>query len=267
MSGPGWRLLAGASGLLAALVAVQACGDALSDDSPSDAPPALPAPTVLLLPSPSVVGTVSVEEALARRRSVRAFDPRPLAIAQVGQLLWAAQGITDPQGRRTSPSAGALYPLEVYAITRDGVSRYVAAEHALAPVRDGDLRPALEAAALDQAAVGDAPLVIAIVGVPSRTAARYGPERATRYVQLEAGHAAQNILLQAVALALGAVPVGAFDDTRVAAVLGLPPDQVPLYLVPVGFPAAGDEPSASPAGSGTPVGRSVGRPDSPTHPA
>lgn len=188
------------------------------------------------LPQPVTAGSVSLEEALAARRSVRFFDPSALTDAHVGQLLWAAQGITDEAGRRTAPSAGATYPLELYVATSLGVWRYLPHEHALAPVIDRDVRLEMQAAALDQEAVGRAPLVVVVTGVVARTAARYGVARAQRYVSLEAGHATQNLLLQAVALGLGAVPIGAFDDAAVASVLGLPAGESPLYLVPVGRP-------------------------------
>ncbi len=187
------------------------------------------------LPPPRLEGPVSLEAAMAERRSVRGFAPEPLTGQELGQLLWAAQGLTDADGRRTSPSAGALYPLEVDVVTAQGVARYVPDGHRLAWRSGTDVRGALRRAARDQAAVGDAPAVIVISGVVERTAPRYG-ERAERYVTLEAGHAAQNVLLQAVALELGAVPVGSFDDAEVHRLLGLAAGEAPLYLVPVGHP-------------------------------
>ncbi len=235
------RALLSAGSMLALVVATQSCSPSPAA-RPSDRASS-PAVTRWSLPSPSTDSDVSVERALANRRSIRAFSARPLTEAQIGQLLWAAQGVTDPQGRRTAPSAGALYPLELYVVLAHGTFRYVSAEHALVSVRDGDLRPALRSAALGQEAVTSAPLVVVIAAVPARTAARYGQGRATRYVQLEAGHAAQNVLLEAVALELGAVPIGAFDDARVESILGLGSDQVPLYLLPVGYPAADASPS------------------------
>jgi SagB-type dehydrogenase family enzyme len=195
-----------------------------------------PAATAVALPSPLTQGPVSLEEALLGRRSIREFADRSLTSAEIGQLLWAAQGVTDSRGYRTAPSAGALYPLEVFAVTADGVHRYLPADHALESVGGGDARPALRAAAWDQSAVGQAPLVIVIAADPGRTEAKYAPDRAERYVHLEAGHAAQNVLLQAVALGLGAVPVGAFDDSDVAEAVGLPPTTVPLYLLAIGHP-------------------------------
>jgi SagB-type dehydrogenase family enzyme len=191
---------------------------------------------VIALPAPQLKGTLSLEEALARRRSVRDFADTPLTLAELGQLLWAAQGTTDPAGLRTAPSAGALYPLEVYAVTGEAVFHYEPGRHQIAVHVQGDLRPALHAAALRQDSVLNAPAVITIAAVYARTAGKYGEERSPRYVHLEAGHAAQNILLQAVSLELGGVPIGAFEDNRVKQALSLPADQQPLYLIPVGHP-------------------------------
>ena len=189
---------------------------------------------VIALPTPRLRETLTLEEALAQRRSVREFSDTPLTLAELGQLLWAAQGITHPAGLRTAPSAGALYPLEVYVVTREGVYRYEPQGHRLIVQVQRNVQPELYAAALRQAAVLDAPAVIVITAVYARTAQKYGEARSPRYVHLEAGHAAQNVLLQAVALSLGAVPIGAFEDDQVKQVLELPSDQQPLYLIPVG---------------------------------
>lgn len=208
-----------------------ACGSAMEPAAPAGGPGgATP------LPMPAVAGKMSVETALAQRRSVREFNDRPLTAAELGQLLWAAQGITNERGYRTAPSAGALYPLEVYVATADGLYHYEAGRHALNVFSESDVRPELQEAALNQAPVGQAPAVFVIVAVYERTAVKYGDERSSRYVHLEAGHAAQNLLLQAVALGLGAVPIGAFDDERVQQAMGLPAEQQPLYLIPVGQP-------------------------------
>jgi SagB-type dehydrogenase family enzyme len=190
----------------------------------------------LKLPPPKTRGTLSLERALAERRSVREFTDASLTIAEISQLFWAAQGVTRDWGGRTAPSAGALYPLELYAVTPKRFLHYVPDEHTAMVVSRADLRRPLARAAFGQSAVEEAPAVFVIAAVTSRTAAKYGP-RAERYVTLEAGHAAQNLLLQAVALHLGAVPVGAFSDEGVSEALGLPADHEPLYLVPVGHPA------------------------------
>lgn len=193
-----------------------------------------PAGSVVPFPPP-VTSSVALETAFERRRSVREFAPTALSEAQIGQLLWAAQGVTAAWGGRTSPSAGALYPLELHAATPGGTLHYLPDRHRAEVVTEADLRPDLMAASGGQEAVGAAPLVVAVVGVPARTETKYG-DRAARYVDLEAGHAAQNLLLQAVALDLGAVPIGAFADDEVARVLALPDGHRPLYLVPVGHP-------------------------------
>jgi SagB-type dehydrogenase family enzyme len=189
------------------------------------------------LPPPRTDGPITLEAAIDRRRTVREFGSGALSDAEVGQLLWSAQGVTGADGRRAVPSAGATFPLELYVVTPEGLWHYEPAGHALARIAGGDLRPDLQCAAHDQVVVGVAPLTIVIAGAVSRTAVKYGPERAVRYADMEAGHAAQDILLQAVALDLAAVPIGAFADSGVSGVLGLPPDQAPLYMVAVGRPA------------------------------
>ncbi|MCM2466533.1 SagB/ThcOx family dehydrogenase [Methanoculleus oceani] len=202
-----------------------------------------PAPPdgAVTLPEPRRTGEVSVEEALWERRSVRAYAEVPLTIADAGQVLWAAQGVTDDRGYRTTPSAGGLYPLEVYLVAggvmdlEPGVYHYRPGEHLLVRVGDGDRRAALQAAAVNQTAVGDAPATVVIAAVPDRTTAKYG-ERGMRYVFMEAGHAAENVYLQAEAIDLGTVVIGAFDDDEVREVLALPENTTPLYLMPVGRP-------------------------------
>jgi SagB-type dehydrogenase family enzyme len=194
---------------------------------------------ILELPGPVDESGTSIEEALAERRSVRNFSEGALNIQELGQLLWASQGITEPRGYRTAPSAGALYPLEVYAVVRNvdglapGVYRYVPEGHEVHRIIDSDVSPELTSAALSQPAVGDAPVNIVICAVPDRTTVKYG-DRGIRYVHMEAGHAAQNIYLQAVSLDLGTVSIGAFEDTEVHRILNLSPDEVPLYIMPVG---------------------------------
>lgn len=187
------------------------------------------------LPQPRLDGRTSVEEAMVERTSVRTFADRPLADAELGQLLWAAQGEL-AGGGRTVPSAGALYPLELYVVSGDGIGHYRPDLHELAVVDERDLREEVHAAALQQRAFATAPSVVVVAGVEQRMAVKYG-SRAQRYVLIEAGHAGQNLLLQASALGLGAVPTGAFDDARIADLVGLPAGVEPLYLIPVGEPA------------------------------
>jgi SagB-type dehydrogenase family enzyme len=201
---------------------VSASGEALSGD-------------YVLLPTPSLKGEMSLEEVLSTRRSVRNFTDQDLTLAQISQLLWACQGITLPsKGYRTAPSAGALYPLEVYLACSSGVYHYLPKENALELKLAGDLRQDLQASALGQSAVGSAPVVFVITGVAARTAAKYG-DRAERYVYMEAGCAAENLMLEATALGLGGVTMGAFSDDMVAKVLKLESGEKPLFIIPIGY--------------------------------
>jgi SagB-type dehydrogenase family enzyme len=185
------------------------------------------------LPQPAATGTISLEEAIGKRRSERAFGPGTLPVATIGQLLWAGQGITGPGGKRAAPSAGALYPLELYVVTPASVMHYLPQGHQIEARDVPDLRSALEAAAFGQHHVGAAAAIIVVAAVPARTSRKYGP-RAAAFAGCEAGHAAQNMLLQATARGLAAVPVGSLDPSRAAAVLSLPPGQTVLYFIPVG---------------------------------
>ncbi|HUT76031.1 MAG TPA: SagB/ThcOx family dehydrogenase [Armatimonadota bacterium] len=190
------------------------------------------------LPPGATDGRVSLEQAVARRRSCRRFAPDPLTVEQLAQLLWAAQGVTAAPNLRAAPSAGACYPLEVYIACEHGVFRYHPREHALAKTAAGDRRSRLAQAALGQAFVAAAPVTLVFAAVYDRTTRRYG-ERGQRYVHLDAGCAAENAHLQAEALDLGSVAVGAFNDDAVAEVLELPEGEHPLYLIPVGRRAGG----------------------------
>jgi len=191
---------------------------------------------ILQLPLPERKRRMSLEEALAARRSVREFRREPITDRELSQLLWAAQGITSPAGLRIAPSAGALYPLEVWVATASGFYHYEPHKHRLTRHLERDLRPDIHRPALMQEAILQAPVVIVIAAVYERTAQKYGEQRTPRYVHMEAGHSAQNLLLEAVALGLGGVLIGAFNDREVERVLSLPADQKPLYLIPVGHP-------------------------------
>jgi SagB-type dehydrogenase family enzyme len=190
------------------------------------------------LTAPRATSEVSVEQALKTRRSLRSFAPSPLTLAQVSQLLWAAQGVTDPSGRRTAPSAGACYPLELYLVAGNvtglapGVYRYRPSEHDLMPVAMGDRRAAV-AKACRQGWVAEAPASVAFAAIYARTAKKY-PDRAARYIPIEVGAAAENLALQAVALGLGTTVVGAYDDAALAQALGSASDERPLALLPMG---------------------------------
>lgn len=206
------------------------------------APAAVPAVATApasALPAPRAQGPVSLEAALSQRRSLRSFGAMPLALAEAGQLLWAAQGITGPQGQRNAPSAGATYPLVLYLVAAridglaEGVYRYLPQGHSLQRVAQGDVRAALAIAARGQRWVADAPALVVISVQSARTVARYGA-RAEAYVAMEAGAAVQNLLLQAAALGLGGTLVGAFDDAALRRNLALADAEQPLAIVPVG---------------------------------
>lgn len=183
------------------------------------------------LPAPKTKSEVSLEEAITRRHSIRNFADRALSLAQVSQLVWAGKSV---------PSAGALRPLEIYLVVgqvenlETGVYHYLPQKHAIAMHKASDLRNDLAQAALGQYFIAEAPISLVIAAEYERTTARYG-ERGVRYVQIEVGHVGQNIYLQAFALGLGTVAVGAFDDQEVSRVLNLPPNYQPLYIMPVGY--------------------------------
>ena len=192
----------------------------------------------ILLPLSKHKGQISVEEAIKNRKSVRSFKKEPLSIEEISQLLWAAQGITHTLrgfSFRAAPSAGALYPLEVYTVLKQGIYHYIPSGHKLVLVKEGDFRKKLANAGLSQSAIHSAPLDIVITAIYARTMIKYG-ERGTRYVHIEAGHVAENLQLQAVALGLSSVPIGAFYDEKVKNVIGCTDEEVPLYIIPIGKP-------------------------------
>jgi len=194
----------------------------------------------VVLPAPAVTTKPSIERLLQQRRSIRAYQAgMAISLSELGQLLWAAQGITHPQGLRTAPSAGALYPLELFIAVGhvDGVPaglyRYHPHRHQLSKTDEHDLRRPLARAALSQTWIQDAAAVVIITAVYDRTKSKYG-ERGIRYVHMEVGHAAQNIFLQSEALGLGTAVVGAFHDGQIADLLQLASNMSPLLIMPVG---------------------------------
>ncbi len=225
--------------LLALACACLGPAPTLSPTTPPAPTPTPAAATTLKLPEPRLKSEVSLEETLLHRSSVREYANVPLTIEDISQLLWAAQGITTEWGGRTAPSAGALYPLEVYLVVGNvenlapGVYKYKPERHELVKVKDGDVRRELTKAALGQTWIKEGAIDIVIAAVYERTTKKYG-DRGVRYVHMEAGHAAQNIYLQAVALNLSMVTVGAFYDDHVKDIMGMPEDEVPLYVIPVG---------------------------------
>ena len=195
------------------------------------------------LPSPILRGKISLEQAISKRRSVRRFKDEPLTLEQLSQLLWSAQGTTGTSGGRAAPSAGATYPLEIFVVIGEqgvqslaaGIYHYDAGNHSLTLHQTGDFRQELADTALGQSSIARCPVDMAICAIHPRTAYRYG-RRGERYVHIEVGHVGQNVSLQAVALGLGTVMVGAFEDEEVRKVLALEEQIKPLYIVPMGKP-------------------------------
>jgi len=214
--------------------------------------PATPAPSpspasegmaTISLPGPRLKGEMTLEEAILQRRSRRDFKNSPLTLGEVSQVLWAAQGITAETGLRAAPSAGALYPLELYLVVGkegveglgEGVYHYLPQSHSLEPTLAGDVRQTLARLSLQQMWIAEAPLSLLITAEYERTTKKYG-DRGVRYVHMEAGHAGQNVYLQAEALGLGTVTVGAFQDEEISQALNLPQSYSLLYVMPIGHP-------------------------------
>lgn len=198
-------------------------------------------PEIITLPPPRLEGGISVERALQQRRSIREFRESPLTLAEVSQLVWSAQGITYKGRYRTAPSAGALYPLEIFLVVGKvhnlgtGVYKYLPSTHQLALMDGEDKRSELATAALDQSWVRENAALLVFSAVEKRTTVKYGL-RGIGYVYMEVGHAAQNVFLQVQSLGLGATVVGAFDDEQTRKILNLPEDHHILYLMPIGRP-------------------------------
>jgi SagB-type dehydrogenase family enzyme len=196
------------------------------------------------LPEPNLKGAKSLEEAILERRSTRDYQDKGLNLDQVSQILWAGQGITDESsGFRSAPSAGALYPLDLYLVVGEngvkeltaGVYHFIPQGHKLEKISSGDLRTKVMEASLNQVFIAQAPIVLIITGEYERTTKKYG-ERGKQYVHLEAGHVGQNIYLQVESLGLGTVTVGAFDGEEIIKILNLPQAHKPFYVMPIGYP-------------------------------
>ncbi|AXI25581.1 nitroreductase [Methanofervidicoccus sp. A16] len=195
----------------------------------------------MFLPEPRIYREMSVEEAIFKRRSIREYSEEPLRLEDLSQILWAAQGVTNPNRMfRSAPSAGATYPLEIYVVVKEveglepGVYRYIPIDHSLKLIREGDHSYHLYRACINQKWVLDAKANLIITAVYERTTSIYG-ERGIRYVHMEAGHVGQNIYLQSTALGVGTVAVGAFYDEYVEEVVGCGPEERALYVFPLGY--------------------------------
>ena len=257
------RKFLGRAKLALSLTVILAAGGSAQESVMSKNKPSAETGSIVKLPVPRHESPTSVEKAIVLRRSVRDFAEAPLSISEVSQILWAAQGFTQERkepprmwnpkyewqgGLRTAPSAGALYPMEIYVLVGNveglarGVYKFVPKDHSLKRVMGADKRTELANAALKQTMIEKAPAVIVMAGVYARASYKYG-ERAERYVHIEAGSIAENVYLQGVTLGLGTVIVGAFVDKDVKAVLQLPEDEDPLIIMPLGkvLKSAGSE--------------------------
>ncbi len=197
-------------------------------------------PVKVNLPETEASGMSRIEELIAKRRSIRIYKDKKLSKTVISRLLWAAQGISSENGLRTSPSAGALYPLEIHVVTggggelEPGVYRYIPEGHNLVREISGDMREKLSKAALFQTMIRNAPVSFVISAIYARITGKYG-NRGLRYAHMEAGHTAQNVCLLAVELGIGTCTVGAFEDEEVKKVLKLPVNEEPLYILPLGY--------------------------------
>lgn len=195
---------------------------------------------IIQLPAPMYESSTSVEEALLNRRSVRDYKTESLSLSEVSQILWSAQGITNTaEGMRTAPSAGALYPLEIYLVAANvkdlnpGIYKYSPQHHTVQKISEGDKRDEISNASLKQESITSASAIVVITAIYERTSVKYG-KRTERYVNMEVGHVGQNIYLQAVSLGLGTVMIGAFTDEALKKALNLRDDEHPLALYPLG---------------------------------
>lgn len=196
------------------------------------------------LPLPTWQGSVPVEQAIRQRRTIRSFTSRALNVNQLSQLLWSASGITEENGyKRAAPSAGALYPMDVYVVVgrssvppiEAGIYHYEPGEHQLSEVLQGDVRSSVAKACLSQMWMAKAPITMVITAEYRRVTVKYG-KRGIKYALIEAGHMGQNIFLQAQALGLEAGIVGAFHDAELIDAIAIPAAHEPILLMPVGYP-------------------------------
>lgn len=191
---------------------------------------------IIELPKPVMNDNFSLDKALMERRSVRDYTAQQLSVQQISQLLWAADGISEPKRKlRTAPSAHAAYPLNLYLVKHDGVWQYDALTHSVKELIDGDMRKHLQKACMGQKQVAKAPGVIVITMQNDKISNKMGQDDGKRVALLEAGHVAQNLLLEATALGLVGVPMTGFNDQEVRAVLTIPEGQATIYIIPVGY--------------------------------
>lgn len=220
--------------------------------SQNPARPSAVGPSVTMqLPQPQTNSRISLEQAIENRRSVRQFTDEPLTISQLGQLCWAAQGITEPnKGMRTAPSAGAIYPIALYVLLPDGLYVYVPEKHELSKLISGNLRKSVSNASFNQRFIENAPCTFILAGSIKKVESRYR-SRGAKFTYIEAGHIAQNIQLQATVIGLGSVPIGVIDEKTIAQICKMPQGLEVLYVMPVGNPT--EKPALIPAATSAPA--------------
>lgn len=206
--------------------------------------------SIIYLPIPRKITSITIEEAILSRRSIREFKKEPIELVYLSMILWAAYGITDPvKGFRASPSAGATYPLELYVVVGEnavhisgsdyleaGVYKYIPYIHGLSINKRDDVRKDLMKAALYQKWIEEAPVSIVICAIYEKTTRYYGERGRNRYVPMDVGHVGQNIYLMSTALGYGTVAIGAFRDFDVATIIGVESNETPIYIMPIGIP-------------------------------
>lgn len=194
------------------------------------------------LPQPKIKGNLTLEECIKKRRTIRTFKPHPLVIEDISQLLWAAYGITDDNYKKSVPSAGALYPLDIYAIIgkngvkdlKEGIYHYNSQNHSIRLIKEGDYKDEIVRASLSQSWMKDAPMMILITIEFERITIKYG-KRGERYAYMEAGSSYQNVFLQAISLGLSCGIVGAFNDNEIIKICSLPENYLPVIIMPIGY--------------------------------
>lgn len=204
---------------------------------------------MISLPKPKYNSNTSVENALYKRRSIRSYKNESLSIEEISQLLWAAYGITRKiengpaylrGGLKTAPSAGALYPLEIYIVAGNvtglepGIYKYRSKNHKLEIILKGDKRNELCIAGFYQKMIKNAPADIVYSAIYKRTCKKYGIRGRERYVCMDLGHSAENVYLQAFSLNIGTCAIGSFSDIKVKKVLNMTKEEEPLYIMPIG---------------------------------
>jgi len=191
-------------------------------------------------------GAMILDRVLRQRKSIRDFQQQPISKDQLSYLLWASTGIQrieDGYEFRTTPSAGALYPIETYVVVNDvrkleaGVYHYSIKAHQLEQLKQGEFRQEVTAAALGQGMCQTSAVVFVWSAVFERCKWKYG-QRAYRYIYLDAGHIAENLALAAVSLNLGSCEIGALYDNQVNAILGIDgSEESVVCMAVVGIPA------------------------------